>query len=142
MMGSMIRGVAVGAALVATAWLSACSGSGRASVDARVADARVSRAVPPGAPLGLEIALVDGTCVASWRPPVDDGGAPVTGYIVTTEIETPTATEPGPDIGTAATARRTPAPPASIVRMALPQSIRIAARNLAGDGPEGEPATC
>lgn len=37
---------------------------------------------PPSAPQDLEAVVGDGTVDLSWRPPVDDGGAPIEGYRV------------------------------------------------------------
>jgi hypothetical protein len=142
MMVKWVRVAAVVVTAAAGSILVGCSDGDPATVDAQVADARVSRAAPPGATRGLQIAMVNGTCVASWRPPTDDGGSPVTGYVVTIESRAETVVGSGPDIGTAAVARRTRGSPASIVPMALPQTIRVQAPNAAGEGPVGEPAIC
>lgn len=84
--------------------------------------------LPPSAPTGVT-ASVDGTSVTvTWEAPVDDGGAPITGYTVTLSDETPITVS-----GTETSAVFEGVEPGS-------HTASVAATNLSGDSPESEPS--
>jgi hypothetical protein len=146
MVGWWVRVVVASSTVAAGTFVAGCASDRPAVVETKVADARVSRVTRPGPPLGLQIVSDEGSCVASWRAPVDDGGTPVTGYVVTTESKTRGVDGidgAHPDLGTAATARQAPGPPVSIDRTpGVLQTVRVFAHSAAGDGPTGDAATC
>lgn len=50
--------------------------------------------LPPTAPTGLKVTRGSTTATATWRPPVDDAGSPVTAYVVRALPAGPTVTVP------------------------------------------------
>ena len=47
------------------------------------ASASATPAAAPGAPTGLAVLAGDTSTVVSWNPPADDGGSPITSYLIT-----------------------------------------------------------
>ncbi len=121
---------------------SACSSDGTRTAASEVADARVSRVSRPGPPAATRVETTDATCVVSWQPPVRDGGAPITRYVVTSESQ-PGTGDPSVEIGTSETASQTSSTTMTFARtVGAPQDIRVVARNSAGDGPATDPVSC
>lgn len=82
----------------------------------------VNVADPPGVPTGVTVTPgSDGTATVSWTAPEDDGGSPLTGYVVRTGTATQVATS-SPYVFTGLT-------------NGAPYTFSVAARNAAGDGP-------
>ena len=87
---------------------------------------------PPDAPSGVEATAGPGEATVTWEPPPFDGGAPITGYVVT-PYRDGVALDPV-RVGEDAAAAEIPD-----LSPGVPHRFTVAATNLAGTGPESPP---
>ncbi len=117
----VLRDVAGHARTVTTAQLVA---AGRPSVIV------VQSATPPSAPMAVSAAAGNANATVSWLPPSSDGGAPITGYLVTSSPGNKTAT-----VGTGLTAAVVTG-----LTNGTPYTFTVKAINAVGTGPASAPS--
>jgi len=84
---------------------------------------------PPGAPTGVTASPGNASVDLQWSPPADNGGSPITAYLVTSI----------PDGGTAMTTGATMATVMGLVN-ATPYTFTVVARSAGGDSPPSAPS--
>ena len=117
----VLRDVAGHARTITTAQLVA---AGRPSVVV------VQSATAPSAPMAVSAAAGNASATVSWLPPSSDGGAPITGYLVTSSPGNKTAT-----VGTGITSAIV-----TTLTNGTPYTFTVKAINAVGTGPASAPS--
>ena len=77
--GSRPNGVPV------TVWVRARNDNGEGPPSTRVTGTPMAGTTVPGQPVNVRVVEGDGELAVSWSPPSDDGGLPITGFVVTVD---------------------------------------------------------
>ncbi len=117
-------------------WFRVASSNGVGTGDASAPTSTIPRTVP-GAPIDLTVTPGDGTAALAWSPPLHDGGAAVTGYLI----------EQSRDGGTtwstvvADTGSTDTTADVTGLTNGTPTTFRVTAINVAGPGTPATPVT-
>ena len=116
-----------------TVWVRARNNNGEGPSSAPVTGTPMAGATVPGPPVNVGVDEGDGELVVRWSPPSDDGGLPITGYVVTVDDG---AGESSFAVGSSVGSYRI-----GNLSNGVPVRVWVRASNDNGEGPRSTPVT-
>ena len=110
-----------------TVWVRARNDNGEGPPSTRVTATPKAGTTVPGSPVNVRVDEGDGELVVRWSPPSDDGGSPITGYVVTFAVG---GRESSLLVGSGVSSYRL-----GPLQNGVPVTVWVRARNDDGEGP-------